>query len=719
MNNTIQLISCNNKFLDIPKVEEQKIDFIKCSFLDGICHSNNRIYGIPYTSKFIMEIFPDDKFTMNLHRIPILLEAGDEEGQSEASFSKSISNNLEISGVNTKTDDLQIQTEHSYFYSELAKNLNKENRIKLKLGFIFHCPNSVAIKQSNRWSKGISYAEVFFCLPFDEPIALMCKPMGHFLEFTAVGSPLKNVLTGIDSQFLDTELNAIAKDEIVSLGDEFFMSYSNNPRTDWKINGNEKYLDYILSKKDMCIYGASWNYETSKHHHNINLLPEKSLEIPRVFRMELPITSDLSFRYLGTFHETEKFCGAIEHLGKIYTVPENESSILEITPGVIPKLKYIGYFDQDITGMSTIRKFSKVIKIPEGLFFVPYNSDRFIILYDTGNLESIVEPIIGIQKFKSAVYSEKLNSIILAPYDYPFLLMYNIQNKTLTSLYSFLNKGGEQYEKYSDIVMLDPDNFFCIPYRRKNILHINIKSINDIRVNEFKINSGFYLQGINLGHKIYCIPFHGNNVMTIELNKLDIDTELDKELELRKNKKILSLSKFNIDTETLNKEMIQLEKENKDKIIYELFDNNIIINEYQVYNDNIKHKFSKSILFNGNIYCIPFNNPSILIIKIDNDKPKFKKIKLVLKEIPGLFDHEGKFSSACLFHNELFLIPYNFNFILKLNQVDGIEKIEQEIMSTSNKKSAKYCDGIAIDDQLYLIPKTADKILKITNKNNS
>ena len=645
-------------------------------------------------------------------------------------------------------DAAQIELEHSE-YNQLLKNAkdakhSKEELMRLALGMKFTCPNIYTIGMTNRWIRGISLDETLAMLPYGEEYALCCKPMGNGMQYIFTGSVDNNKIPGTIANFSDSVIlpNFQNNKPKYILFDEnkeaFLVKPEGHKKVNWRITGNRKIVDYILSTKDYKIYGAPWMFEPGAKHNKDNsgdqILYRQPGANQKIWRMEKPGIPQFSCRYVGAFNGFEQFSGAIEHLGKIYTLPENASSILEVIPGSEPKLQFISYLTADIIGPSFLRKFSKIVVFPEGLFYVPFNSDRFIILYNTGNVKTCKEPIIGVRKFKSAIYSTKLNSIILAPYNYPFLLRYNIQDDTLTSLYSFLDKPGHQLEKYSDIIALNPTNIFCIPFRRSSLLHIYIKNEQEIYVNEYSCHlnalnnsdsnyqPSFYIQGYLAGGKIYCIPYHAPNVATIEMDFLDnlnigIDEKYQFYLNKLKKEKMLQLKSRNIDQDVIDEFFSTFEEDNKAKIYHMVFDDLIYFTMYDIFGNGGggSNKFSKCLMYNGYLCCIPFDYPYILLID-PQPVPKFKEIKYQTPSQIDLFDGKGKFSSACIFHGQLFFIPYNLNYMLRMVIPIDNKPITQDIVFGLPNNRAKYCEGIALGDALYLIPNLESQITMITNK---
>ena len=413
----------------------------------------------------------------------------------------------------------------------------------------------------------------------------------------------------------------------------------------------------------------------------------------------------------GSFELGNKFSMSIEYDGSIYGIPNYSSSILKINPDEIyegsPKITRFGELDDVVVGQQSF-KFEGAVKTPRGLFLVPYNASRFLRITGQDCLETTLEEFVGPRKFRSGVYCEALSSVILAPFDYPECLLVSDSNE-VRSLYHFDAPLKLQEQKYSDIVKYNDNNYFCIPFARRAILHINIDG-QIITCREYPLDPNqilpFFLKGIYAQGAIYCIPFHGNSVLKIFMRGEEV-----------------------------------------------------VLENYLLPGADYSHrKFSDAILLDEDaqvIVCVPFNFDKILSIK-PGSPPAFKYVSpfttikdKTLEKTTDLFITKNrlanKFRTACMIGSEkVAFIPHSYNkfiFInkkhflfdksdakncsfskdfLQLNQDDFLESELEEASSNKNEfinytpsRMEMFCGAHKREKSIFVIPNTETAITRI------
>lgn len=763
-------------------------------FSHGVLHSNGRIYGVPFNADQVLEIFTSDPPKLVLHSIPnfgkTILENPDltqgvptyEDSLSSRRISdvgspdnesQSLVSSEKVFGKQSKIYERKLEWFYQYEmklneYLDIIKNDEEKKRL-FDLSLRFPCLQLDTVTQRWKWKKGISFNDAIYFLPFSMEYVYAVKSRGNHLRFIPLGTRFNGEKQEEDLVSFSIVKEQYIKNKILPLNPYHEIIYPSgtsgykildqiplktfNPESG-EIEAQEgsdinhaKFFDFV--KIDNVIYGAPWCFSNKFHHQNQSLYRESGDKAARIFRFK-PTDCEFVGTYHGIFNYIEKFSGATLFDDKIYTIPQDECSILEVIPSDDVndvQMSFIGYLTQDIVGPIKTRKFMGVVKTPDALVYIPYNSERILILRKGGLLELPLEKIIGTRKFRAGVYCKKLDSIIMAPFDYPFVLMYSLKKKKLTSIYSFEGKLSEQAGKYSDILSFDDENFFCIPYGRKTILHIKIKSEDDIQVEELilpKTFDHYFIKGIiPKGKKeIYAIPYHGSSVLKISLrNKEDFELEneiknelenlvINKRIELISNKgirinnllntkKISPLSVNAVADREIENELIEYRTEIKDLLLSELDEKEVILDEFVLYNTAEKRgiggKFSNVVEVDSKLVCVPFNAKEIVII-FPGDPPEFSAFEIYGRtdsDIPvNLLSSAFKFSSACEYRNGILFIPFGINYLLNLS-LGSAKILNSESINIVSAKPEKYCEGIKIDDSVYLIPCTETRLLKL------
>lgn len=486
--------------------------------------------------------------------------------------------------------------------------------------------------------------------------------------------------------------------------------------------GHAAHLDYIYCRKDERIYGLSWFSKTQRQvfphsgvgsgdggtikggqGNQLKIAPFKNEDNSYYSTRLTPTPLRYSMTSYGTLETGNKFSLSIEHDGCLYGIPNRSSSILKVNPDEIyegsPKVSRFGDLDDVVVGQQT-RKFEGAVKTPTGLFLIPYNASRFLRITGQDCIQTTLEEFVGPRKFRSGVYCEALDSVLLAPFDYPELLSISNSNET-RSLYHFDTPFKYQGAKYSDLVKYNDNNYFCIPFARRAVLHINIDG-QVITCREYPIDpdqlTPFFLKGVFSGGAIYCIPFYGNSVLKIFMKGKDV-----------------------------------------------------MLENYLLPQDNSGggKKFSDAVLLDdgGVIIGVPFDFNKILVIK-PGDPPAFKYIIPFttvkdgrVEETVGLFDQQtgsteanagdakNKFRTACDLITKVVFVPYSYNkflfidkkhFIFDENdsgfsrqELDDEDSTQNEFYNYPSSRLEMFCGAHVKDKSLFLMPNTETSVLRL------
>ncbi|MCA9495415.1 MAG: hypothetical protein KC589_00595, partial [Nanoarchaeota archaeon] len=157
----------------------------------------------------------------------------------------------------------------------------------------------------------------------------------------------------------------------------------------------------------------------------------------------------------------------------------------------------------------------------------------------------------------------------------------------------------------------------------------------------------------------------------------------------------------------------------KDLLLSQLDEKEVLLDEFVLYNTAEKRgiggKFSNVVEIDSKLICVPFNAKEIVII-FPGDPPEFSAFEIYGRtdsEIPiNLLSSAFKFSSACEYRNGILFIPFGINYLLNLS-LGSAKILNSESINIVSAKPEKYCEGIQIDDSVYLIPCTETRLLKL------
>lgn len=774
---------------------QQKINTLHL-YYHGVLHSNGRIYGIPFNADKVLEIYTSNPPKLVLHSIPTfgktitdnnltvsvptlpdslsIKRIGD--SASHSNEAESLITSGKIYGIKTEKYIKKLN-EFYKFKGKLeqeTKNISNdlERIILLNISLKFPCLELDSSTPKWKWKKGISFNDAIYFLPFAMEYVYAVKSRGNHLRFIPIGT---NFTTAEQKEkqegYSSIVENKVIKDKIIPLNPYTEIIYPSgisgykildhipriafNPENSGETtvggSGGEdtyavnhaKFFDY--KRIDNIIYGSPWCFSNDFHHQNENLYREKGDHAARIFRFQ-PRDCEFVGTFHGMFKNHEKFSGAVLFDDKIYSIPQNENSILEVIPGDDVVMNFISYLTPEVVGPISTRKFMNVVKTDDALVFVPYNSERILILRKGGLVELPLERLVGVRKFRSGVYCKKLDSIIFAPFDYPYLLMYSLTKKKFSVLHTFKEKMLTQVGKYSDILSFDDENFFCIPFGRKSILHVRVISEKDIRIKEIPLPTGFdhyFIKGIipNGRKEIYAIPYHGSSVLVIKLREkenseieleiknelnnqvmnksIELNSEITQRIEKLKESDISHLKKEKLVKEEIKKELETFKEDLRDQLIAQVDEKEIILDEYVIFNTsekrNIGGKFSNVIEIDSKLVCVPFNAKEIITIN-PGDPPDFSSF-----EVHGFVDSDKKtnllssaykFSSACSYRNGIVFAPFGINYLLNITFGEG-KILNSETINIISAKPEKYCDCIKVEDAIYFIPCTETRMLKL------
>lgn len=68
--NNIQLHTLHSTYVKQPVAKPIEKNIGKLTFFHGVCHSNNRMYGIPFCSDYILEVMPSSPLELSLYHLP-------------------------------------------------------------------------------------------------------------------------------------------------------------------------------------------------------------------------------------------------------------------------------------------------------------------------------------------------------------------------------------------------------------------------------------------------------------------------------------------------------------------------------------------------------------------------------------------------------------------------------------------------------------------------
>jgi hypothetical protein len=224
------------------------------------------------------------------------------------------------------------------------------------------------------------------------------------------------------------------------------------------------------------------------------------------------IAQTSTFDNIGT--PVGKYCGGVLGINeKIYGIPYNASSILEIDP--INKTLY------RFGSLSGSGKWFGGVAAPDGMIYaIPYNMDSILQINPVNQTNSLFTGV-GSDTFKWAggVLAED-GYIYGIPYNSSTILKFNYITKaiTLTNFGSnLLTTGTTTTAKWMGGVLGLNGNIYCIPYNETSVLEINpttqqISKFGSLDTGIEKWAGGVLAQN----GKIYGIPYGNGSVLEID-----------------------------------------------------------------------------------------------------------------------------------------------------------------------------------------------------------